>query len=366
MSERVRARKEARARERRLLGLPEPADDSSGGEEGDTDHTPNAPHKRLRQDSTMSPRAAGTPSLPSLAVPQNSLVRANGQNGSSHTNGQASTNNGLPTFQMPQPPESSSSFAVPSYGGMSFDMTLPSAENPFGDFESAIFKNLPSSSAGPNFAAMFGLYDETGSNTPTGSSSHHQSQGHGTNPNGTLAQPAPHFPRNVSGTGSNLGRSPISPPASAAPGGTSPSTSTGTNGNPAAQPDLLVRLRQCCHLSDSHVVNDPGLLIFATRLCQSFPCQFSGAHAEGGVAISDSEHLLLDDSWKLLRNQLDPGTELDGEHRINTGRMAAELVIRAAHSRGPGGWIVCRYTQGMSVKRALVAGLIQGLGGQFE
>ena len=84
------------------------------------------------------------------------------------------------------------------------------------------------------------------------------------------------------------------------------------------------------------------------------------------MAISDSEHLLLDDSWKLLRNQLDPGTELDGEHRINTGRMAAELVIRAAHSRGPGGWIVCRYTQGMSVKRALVAGLIQGLGGQFE
>jgi hypothetical protein len=304
-------------------------------------------------------------------------------------------------YQLSSDTANVNTFGLPNFnvGGMAgFNMTLPTPDNPFGDFESAIFKNHPhshqqSSAGSPNFAAMFSLYDEGGANGNSGalnapSTSAAMGQGQ--------SQSAPQYSRNVSHTGSAVGRSPISPPASAPPksgsgsagpgagigvgagqvSGTgpgagadsSPSASTSAVGGPSTpgQPDLLVRLRQCCHLSDSHVVNDPGLLIFATRLCQSFPCQFGGAHSEGGVAISDSEHLLLDDSWKLLRNQLDPGTELDGEHRINTGRMAAELVIRAAHSRGPGGWIVCRYTQGMSVKRALVAGLIQGLGGQFE
>jgi hypothetical protein len=46
--------------------------------------------------------------------------------------------------------------------------------------------------------------------------------------------------------------------------------------------------------------------------------------------------------------------------------MAAELVIRAAHSRGQGQWILCRYREGMSIKRSLVGGLVNGLGGNFE
>jgi hypothetical protein len=137
---------------------------------------------------------------------------------------------------------------------------------------------------------------------------------------------------------------------------------------PPTQPDLLTRLKSCCHLSDSHVVNDPGLLIFATRLCQSFPCSFAGAHPEHASG-SDGEHLTLDDAWRALKGTLDPGGEADGENRINTGRMAAEMVVRAAHSRGSGtggGWIVCMFREGMSIKRGLVAGLIQGLGGKFD
>jgi hypothetical protein len=45
--------------------------------------------------------------------------------------------------------------------------------------------------------------------------------------------------------------------------------------------------------------------------------------------------------------------------------MAAELVIRAAQTRGPG-YITCRYREGMSLRRIMVAQLIQGLGGSFE
>jgi hypothetical protein len=82
--------------------------------------------------------------------------------------------------------------------------------------------------------------------------------------------------------------------------------------------------------------------------------------------VSDTEHLLLEDSWRALKTALDPGGEADGENRINTGKMAAELVIRAAHSRGSGGWILCRFREGMTIKRVLVAGLVQGMGGKFE
>jgi len=78
--------------------------------------------------------------------------------------------------------------------------------------------------------------------------------------------------------------------------------------------------------------------------------------------------MLLDDSWRALRSQLDPGGEADGENRINTGRMAAELVIRAAASRGgaSGGWIMCRYREGMSVKRIIISGLVAGFGGHLD
>ena len=158
---------------------------------------------------------------------------------------------------------------------------------------------------------------------------------------------------------SSSDQTPISPSFNQPPK-SAPVLVTASAANP---PDLLTRLKACCRLSDSHVVNDPGLLIFATRLCQSFPCSYNGAHPEA-APTSDSEYLLLEDSWKALKRLLDPGGEADGENRINTGRMAAELVCRAAQSRGPGGWIVCRSREGMSVKGSLVHGLIQGFGGK--
>ena len=87
---------------------------------------------------------------------------------------------------------------------------------------------------------------------------------------------------------------------------------------------------------------------------------------EIGAGVSDSDHLMLEDSWRALKNQLDPGGETDGENRINTGRMAAELVVRAAQSRGPSGWILCRYREGMSIKTSMIRDLVQGLGGKLE
>lgn len=136
-------------------------------------------------------------------------------------------------------------------------------------------------------------------------------------------------------------------------------------GNPPSQPDLLTRLKACCHLSDSHVVNDPGLLIFATRLCQSYACPFGGSHP-GSAPSDDPQQMLLEDAWRALRATLDPSGETDGENRINTGRMAAELVVRAAASRGNGSWIVCRYKEGMTIRRELVAALLQGFGSKLD
>ncbi|KAK4685125.1 hypothetical protein P7C73_g5032, partial [Tremellales sp. Uapishka_1] len=147
------------------------------------------------------------------------------------------------------------------------------------------------------------------------------------------------------------------------PAGIPPISPPLTNTTPA-QPDLLARMKACCHLSDAHVVNDPGLLIFASRLCQAFPCQYNGVHGNPSPT-SDADHLLLEDSWRALKNQLDPSGDVDGENRINTGRMAGELVVRAAVQRG-GGMIMCRYREGMSIKRAMIAALVAGLGGTLE
>jgi len=288
MSERVRARKEARERERRAKGLPIEVDSS------DTDS------RHMRDSTTLSPRASSK--APNSA-------NAN----------QASSSSALPLFG--QPDSASFNYQLP----MPFNITSP--DTGFPDFaanpslDSALFKNSGST---PNYASMFNMFDTPDQN------------GQSSNPHDQ------HAPR----------RSPLTPPISSqAP-------------QPPSQMDLLTRLKACCHLSDSHVVNDPGLLIFATRLCQSFPCAFSGGHADS-VGISDSENLMLEDSWKALKNQLDPVGEADGENRINTGRMAAELVIRAAQTRGPG-YITCRYREGMSLRRIMVAQLIQGLGGSFE
>jgi len=274
MSERVRARKEARARHRQARGLPEmdSSEDDLGG----------------RDSATISPRGSNPPTP-------------------------------LPVFGNPpqdQPPPFNYQLPMP--------FNLPQSSSPqFPDFsnnlEPSLFKGTPST---PGFSGMFSNIFDT--------------------PPATASSSEP----------SSTNRARISPPLT----------------NPAStptQPDLLTRLKACCHLSDSHVVNDPGLLIFATRLCQSFPCSYAGAHPDP-TPISDGDHLLLEDSWRALKVQLDPGGEADGENRINTGRMAAELVCRAAHSRGAGGWIVCRYREGMSVRRPLIAGLVQGLSGQFD
>jgi hypothetical protein len=346
MSERVRARREAaRAREmqNKALGLPSDPNDKADMEL-DSDHDLDGEGDGdgdMRRDHSMSDTGTGgvgrsaTPRLsPKDSIPSSSSIPIS----HSSTNGSL-----LPLFQ---PPQDGSTF--------NYELPLPfnaplSPNNPFNDFESAIFK--PSGGSEPNFSSMFSLYDEptnTNQHNQPHSRQHSQPDHHNLHQQQQISHHNGNHPRSHSAHSQN---SPNTPP---------------TPSHPPAQPELLTRLKQCCHLSDSHVVNDPGLLIFATRLCQSFPCSFGGAHPDSLTAISDSEYLLLDDSWRALRHQLDPGTDNDGENRINTGRMAAELVIRAAHSRGQGAWLLCRFREGMSIRRSLVGGLVNGLGGNFE
>ncbi|WVR05740.1 hypothetical protein IAU60_002765 [Kwoniella sp. DSM 27419] len=296
MSERVRARKEARERERRALGLPDI--DTS-------DHSDYA-----RDSATLSPRASAAPSAPSASAP-----------------------NHPPPPPISVPPLFNQPEAV-SPAPFNYQLPMPfnlpvSPDSQFPDFTnnldaSSLYKTATGST--PNFNGMFTMFD----NTPT--TEHH--------PDPTTSQQANKQP-------------PISPPM------------TSGAGSPA-QLDLLTRLKSCCHVSDSHVVNDPGLLVFATRLCQSFGCSFAGTHTDAHPR-SDAEHLTLEDSWRALKMTLDPGGDADGENRINTGKMAAELVVRAAHSRGQGGgWITCRYREGLSIKRSMIAALIGGLGGKMD
>ena len=350
MSERVRARKEARERERRAKGLPP----SKPGDVSATDSdTPMGSASRdrsvdtSRRGSTLSPRAATT--KPPLSAPMASTATGGGL---------ASRSSDSQIVQ-----QSTSLFASPADGAFNYDLNVPfdlgvgpqgptdnhtgqNGPGPFdystanGSFDpSSLFKSPPGSN---NF--LYGMFDPPA--TPNSAT-----QG--------LAAPPPPQAQMHSHT---HGMSPLSPPPSS-------SATTPPNGSAASQPDLLSRLKKCCHLSDSHVVNDPGLLTYAARLCQSFPCQFSGAHP-GGQAIngSDSENMLLEESWRALRATLDPGGESDGENRINTGRMAGELVVRAVHTRGgPGaGLVLCRYREGMSVKRVLIGDLVRGLGGKLE
>jgi hypothetical protein len=226
---------------------------------------------------------------------------------------------------------------------MPFNLPVSPDNNSF-DFSSSLDSMLKGNSGQtPNFGNMFNMFGEDSTNH-----------------------------NNSNTNGNNRRSSPISPPILPNPAQHHQQSQHHTSQQPQQpqhqnnQPDLLTRLKSCCHLSDSHVVNDPGLLIFATRLCQSFPCQFGGLHVEIGAGVSDSEHLMLEDSWRALKNQLDPGGETDGENRINTGRMAAELVVRAAQSRGASGWILCRYREGMSIKTSMIRDLVQGLGGKLE
>lgn len=332
MSERVRARKEARERERRAkAGLPMDAELSSEASESvsGVDHMPGGGGggRGGRDSQTLSPRATTS------ATPQ------------------------LPLFNHP-PADSSASFNY----ALPMPFNLPVSPDPgFPDFTNSLdsmFKNTSNPGSTPNFGNLFGMFTEdAGPSDPLS----HQSQSQSQNQNQTQNQNTNPNP-NSNSLQLRSHPQPQPPPSARRQSPMSPPTTIPQN---APQPDLLTRLKVCCHLSDSHVVNDPGLLIFATRLCQSFPCQFSGVHPEITHG-NDPEHLMLEESWRALKAQLDPGGEADGENRINTGRMAAELVIRAAGSRGPGNWIVCRYREGMSVKRGVVVGLVQGLGGKFD
>ena len=174
-----------------------------------------------------------------------------------------------------------------------------------------------------------------------------------------------------------------------------------------AEPDLLHRLRHCCHLTDHHVATDPGLLLFASRLCLAVGCPFTGNHSEiddrpedgGGKRRrmdfrgqdDESEnpegYMKLEAAWSALRSHLDPtssdqnpllgipglgGGERDGQNAIATGRLAAEMILRGARSKmqassqgGPGGsqdpeavqlafWIGCRRRSGLVIERSLV------------
>lgn len=322
MSERVRARKEARERERRAkAGLPV-------GESSDLELSEG----RGRDSETLSPGVnhgqihSSGPGAPGPGPSHSSSSQQQNQN---------QNQNQLSLFTNPAE-NSQFNYQLP----MPFNIPV-SPDNSF-DFASSLDSMLKPGST-PNFGSMFSMFgtgDEGGGSAGGGGSGHNQNGG------------SSHQSRRRS-------MSPPPPPAPVA-------NHQQQQQQAPQQPDLLTRLKSCCHLSDSHVVNDPGLLIFATRLCQSFPCQFGGMHVEVGAGISDSEHLMLEDSWRALKNQLDPGGEADGENRINTGRMAAELVVRAAHSRGPSGWILCRYREGMSIKTSMIRDLVQGLGGKLE
>lgn len=312
MSERVRARKEARDRERRLKGQP-PIDDS---DDLDSDH--------IRDSETLSPGA------------NHGQLQHNPPHSSHGNTGSSSSHNQLSLFSNPAD-NSQFNYQLP----MPFNLPVSPEPNSF-DFASSLDSMLKGNNAQtPNFGNMFNMFGDDSSNQ----------NNHNTNGNTRRRSPSPPpiLPNPINNSSQHhQSQNHQQPPAQ------------------SNQPDLLTRLKSCCHLSDSHVVNDPGLLIFATRLCQSFPCQFGGMHVEIGAGVSDSDHLMLEDSWRALKNQLDPGGETDGENRINTGRMAAELVVRAAQSRGPSGWILCRYREGMSIKTSMIRDLVQGLGGKLE
>lgn len=321
MSERVRARKEARERERRKkAGLP--VEESSDMDD------------RTRDTETLSPGVSHS-SLHHAHPPSTSQHHQ--QQHQQHQQQQQQQQNQLSLFTNPAE-NSQFNYQLP----MPFN--IPVSPDTSFDFASSLDSMLKPGQT-PNFGNMFNMFgdESTQNGGSSGGGGHRRSMSPPPKPSSSssIHQTHDHQPQQPSF------QQPAPPP-------------------PQQQPDLLTRLKSCCHLSDSHVVNDPGLLIFATRLCQSFPCQFGGMHVETGAGVSDAEHLMLEDSWRALKNQLDPGGEADGENRINTGRMAAELVVRAAHSRGPSGWILCRYREGMSIKTSMIRDLVQGLGGKLE
>lgn len=320
MSERVRARKEARARERIARGLP--------------------PDARLGESDTDDERSSHGRS-PSVTTAQNALPGAN-QTGATNTPGQPApqpnaTTGAIPLFS------SAADLPAPYNFNLPTPFQLPISPEPHFDYNTG---NLDFKAPSPNPFPIFSMFDNNNNNNNGDQNRQNQQQ--------QQQQPQPpQLP--------NLNQQPTPLADSSKPSPMSPATGAGS----VSQPDLLTRLKACCHLSDSHVVNDPGLLIFATRLCQSFPCPFGGSHPDS-TPSDDPEQMLLEDAWRALKATLDPGGEADGENRINTGRMAAELVVRAGASRGNGQWIVCRFKEGMTIKKQLIQGLVAGFGGKLD
>ncbi|EIW68273.1 hypothetical protein TREMEDRAFT_32267, partial [Tremella mesenterica DSM 1558] len=313
MSERVRARKEARDRERRARGLP-PIESTPTPTPGPGDESDRSMSEDMRNSMTVSPDSNLGSSLPNLSNMTGSSSLSGMTMGMGQSQSQSQSQSQIQTQTQPQPQPQSQPRPQPQ--------SQPQPQTHRSN------TNIDPHSLTPNSTSL-------------------------TN-------------RNSLSSGSAIGGNPMNSTI----GMTVTSPLSITSSPPAPQPDLLARLKSCCHLSDSHVVNDPGLLTFAARLCQSFPCQFNGVHPplDSTSGNGDGDHMILEDSWRALRSQLDPGGAggADSENRINTGRMAGELVVRAAAGRGQGGWVLCRYREGMSVKRSLVASLIQGLGGKLE
>ncbi|RXK42418.1 hypothetical protein M231_00408 [Tremella mesenterica] len=433
MSERVRARKEARDRERRARGLP-PIESTPTPTPGPGDESDRSMSEDMRNSMTVSPDSNLGSSLPNLSnmTGSSSLSgmtmgmggisgmreeEGNGEGGPSRIANRITTASGSgsgvgrggggvgvrPGDTIERSLFSSSAME----NGFDYNLSVPfPLSNMMSSYD---FSTSPSNTMDPTSylkssspGYMFGIFDSPsgGSNSTLSGQSQSQSQSQSQIQTQTQPQPQPQSQprpqpqsqpqpqthrsntnidphsltpnsisltnRNSLSSGSAVGGNPMNSTI----GMTVTSPLSITSSPPAPQPDLLARLKSCCHLSDSHVVNDPGLLTFAARLCQSFPCQFNGVHppSDSTGGSGDGDHMILEDSWRALRSQLDPGGAggADSENRINTGRMAGELVVRAAAGRGQGGWVLCRYREGMSVKRSLVASLIQGLGGKLE
>lgn len=320
MSERVRARKEARARERIARGLP--------------------PDARLGDSDTDDERSSHGRS-PSVATGQTALPPTNQPSGNPPPGQPAPSNattGAIPLFS------SAADLPAPYNFNLPTPFQLPISPEPHFDYNTG---NLDFKAPSPNPFPIFSMFDNNNGGDQNRQNQQQQQQHHQPPQAPQPVPPVNHQPTPLTDSSKP---SPMSP----APGASS-----------VSQPDLLTRLKACCHLSDSHVVNDPGLLIFATRLCQSFPCPFGGSHPDS-TPSDDPEQMLLEDAWRALKGTLDPGGEADGENRINTGRMAAELVVRAGASRGNGQWIVCRFKEGMTIKKQLIQGLVAGFGGKLD
>lgn len=185
---------------------------------------------------------------------------------------------------------------------------------------------------------------------------------------------------------------------------------------PTNKPALLQRLRDCCHLSDVHVTNDPGILFFASKLCGLVACRYNGRHA-GRIIDLDNEaekrrrtgalgqsaageptveelqerYMDVEPAWQLLKSHLEPSIDggswgggfeglsggaavlaqleraakaTDSQNQI-TGTRAGEMITSAVLAKVKSGqsaedWISCRRAPGLIIRKHLITELIGG------